>query len=199
MITTKTAREANQLFKELTKNNYQAPSEKNVVRRQGGLIEVDRMSSLEVKFDALMTRLNQQDPRELTIGEIAYMEAQGALMANPPLQIEDANYVNKKSYTFRPNNNLPSHYHPGLRNHENFSYNNQSIVPHEPHQLSTSTPGFHNQGASSSNYQGNTRKPGFNELLLVISDMKKSTNDRITQLENGQAVMGNLMKNMEII
>ena len=110
------------------------------------------------------------------------MQAQGALMANPPLQIEDANYVNNRSYTFRLNNKLPSHYHPGLRNHENFSYNNQAIVPHEPHQLSnTMAPlGFQNQGASSSNYQGNTRQSGFNELLLVINDMKKSTNTRIT-------------------
>ena len=87
------------------------------------------------------------------------MQAQGALMANPPLQIEDANYVNNRGYKFQPNNNLPSHYHPGLRNHENFSYNNQAIVPHKPHQLSNTLtpPGFHNQGASSSNYQGNTR------------------------------------------
>ena len=103
-------------------------------------------------------------------------------MANPPLQIEDANYVNNRSYTFRPNNNLPSHYHPGLRNHENFSYNNQAIVPHEPHQLSnTMAPlGFQNQGVLSSNFQVNIRQPGFNELLLVINDMKKSTDTRIT-------------------
>ena len=92
-ITTKTAREANQLFEELAKNHYQPPSERNTGRRQGGLIEVDRMSSLETKFDALMAKLNQQAPREPTIREIAYMQAQGALMVNPPLQIEDANYV----------------------------------------------------------------------------------------------------------
>ena len=110
------------------------------------------------------------------------MQAQGALMANPPLQIEGANYMNNRSYTFRPNNNLPSHYHLGLRNHENFSYNNQVIVPHEPHQLrNTMAPlGFQNQGASSSNFQGNTRHPRFNELLLVINDMKKSTDTGIT-------------------
>ena len=93
------------------------------------------MSSLEAKFDALMARLNHQASREPTIREIVYMQAQGALMANPPLQIEDVNYVNNISYTFRPNNNLLSHYHPRLRNHENFSYNNQAIVPHKPHQL----------------------------------------------------------------
>ena len=64
-ITTKTVRVANQLFEELAKNNYRAPLKRNVGRRQRGLIEVDRMSSLEAKFDALMTRLNQQAPREI--------------------------------------------------------------------------------------------------------------------------------------
>ena len=58
------------------------------------------MLSLEAKFEALMARLNQQAPKETTIREIAYMQAQGALMANPPLQIEDVNYVNNRSYTF---------------------------------------------------------------------------------------------------
>ena len=133
-ITMKTAREANVMFEELAKNNYQPP--------------------LEAKFEALMTRLNQQVPKEPTLREIAYMQAQGALMANTPLHIEDENYVNNRSYTFRPNNNLPSPYHFGLRNHENLLCGNQTIVPHEPHQLSTTMEplGFQNQGASSSNF-----------------------------------------------
>ena len=58
-------------------------------------------------------------------------------------------------------------------------------------------PGFQNQGASGYNFQGNTRQSGFNELFLVINDMKKSTNTRITQLENGPIMMGNVMKSME--
>ena len=158
-ITTKIRREANQIFEELAKNNYQAPSERSIGRKQGGILELDRMSSLEAKFDALMKKMNQQTPREPTIGEIAYMQAQGTLMANTPFQVEEENYVSSRGYTFRPNNNLPSHYHSGLRNHENLSYGNQAIVPHEPHQLSTTMapPGFQNHGASSSNYQGNAR------------------------------------------
>ena len=60
-------------------------------------------------------------------------------------------------------------------------------------------PGFQNEGVSSSTYQGNTRQLGFNELLLVINDMKKTTDTRITQLENGEVTMGTLMKNMENI
>ena len=168
----KTTREANVMFEKLAKTNYQPPFERGDRRKQGGIHEVVRMSSLEAKFEALMTRLNQQAPKEPTLGEIAYILAHGVLMENTPLQIEDANYVNNKSYTFHPNNNnLPSHYHLGLRNHENLSYRNQAIVPHEPHKLSTTMAplGFQNQGSLSSNYQGNEREPGFNELLLVIN------------------------------
>ena len=67
-------------------------------------------------------------------------------MENTPLHIEVANYVNNRSYTFRPNNNFPSHYHSELRKHENMSYKNPAIVLHEPHQLSTTMapPGFQN-------------------------------------------------------
>ncbi|GMN60696.1 hypothetical protein TIFTF001_029775 [Ficus carica] len=36
---------------------------------------------------------------------------------------EQVHYVNNQNYIYRPNN-LPTHYHPGLCNHENFSYGN---------------------------------------------------------------------------
>ena len=40
-----------------------------------------------------------------------------------PYQVEEAQYLNaNRSYTFKPNPNLPTHYTPALRNHENFSY-----------------------------------------------------------------------------
>ena len=80
------------------------------------------MPSLKAKFEALMTKLNQQTPKEPTLGEIAYMKAQGTMMTNPSFQVEEANYVNNRGYTLRPNNNPSSQYHPGLRNQENFSY-----------------------------------------------------------------------------
>ena len=63
-ITMKTAREANLMFEEIAKNNYQPSSERGDGRRQGGIHEVNRISYLEAKFEALMTRLNQQIPRE---------------------------------------------------------------------------------------------------------------------------------------
>ena len=37
--------------------------------------------------------------------------------------VEEANYLNEqRAYHFKPNPNLPTHYTPALRNHENFSY-----------------------------------------------------------------------------
>ena len=90
-IITKITRESNQPFEELAKNKHQPPLERNVGKRQGGILEMDRVSSLETKFEALMTKLNQQTPKKPTLWEIAYMQAQGAMMANPPYQVEEAN------------------------------------------------------------------------------------------------------------
>ena len=40
-----------------------------------------------------------------------------------PYQVEEVQYLNgNRKYNFKPNNNLPTHYTPALRNHENFSY-----------------------------------------------------------------------------
>ena len=73
------------MFEELAKYYYQRSSERGDDRKQGGIHEIDRISSLEEKFEALMTRLNQQDPKEPTLGEVAYMQTHNALMENTPL------------------------------------------------------------------------------------------------------------------
>ena len=72
-ITMKIATEANLMFEELEKKNYQPPSKRGDGKKQGGIHEIERMSYLEAKFEALMTKLNQQAPKELTLREIAYM------------------------------------------------------------------------------------------------------------------------------
>ena len=78
------------------------------------------------------------------------------MLVNSISQVEEANYLNNRGYVFRPSNNFPNHYHPGLWNHENLSYGSQEIVPHVSHRLSVSNapPGFQGQGASSSNKKG---------------------------------------------
>ena len=49
-ITMKTAIKANLMFEELAKNNYQPPFKRGDGRKQGGLHDLDRISSLEAKF-----------------------------------------------------------------------------------------------------------------------------------------------------
>ena len=45
------------------------------------------------------------------------------LVEEEAYQVEEAHYLNEnRSYIFKPNPNLPTHYTPALRNHENFSY-----------------------------------------------------------------------------
>ena len=81
-ITCKKTKEENQLFEELAKKNYEAPSKRSIGRRQGGILELDRVLFVEAKFEALMTKLNQQTPREPTMGEIVYRKAQEVIVAN---------------------------------------------------------------------------------------------------------------------
>ena len=115
-----------------------------------------RISSLEAKLDAFLTKLNHQCKREPTMGEMAYMQAHDPMCVDQVFQVEDANFVTSRGYVFKPNNRLPTHYNPGLRNHENFSYGNQGNMEQAPQHFNTNNapPEFQNQGGSSSNYLG---------------------------------------------
>ena len=56
--------------------------------------------------------------------QVAAMQSQPGHVQQPEKQfgVEDVQFVKNMNYQFRPNNNLPAHYHLGLRNYENFSY-----------------------------------------------------------------------------
>ena len=82
--------------------------------------------------------------------------------------VEDVQFVGNRNYQFRPNNNLPAHYHPGLRNHENFSYSNPRNT------LSAPPPSF--QGQSSSNYNTlvENRAPNLEDNInAFVSESRK--------------------------
>ena len=156
-IMKKTAKEAYQLFEDLTKNNYQVPSEKVMGRRTASVLEVDRLSAIEAKLAALTNHITQQAQKGSTMGQMAVMQEQ-ASVNEQAFELGNVQYVNNNGdYVFQPNNNLPSHYHPGLRNHEN-SYGNQSNIQNAP-------AGFQNQAAPNSNYQGARRQPFLEENL----------------------------------
>ena len=124
--------EARQLIEDLVKCNYKAPSEalgSNSILRGGGLLGLDRMTAIEAKLDAVMNKLGSNERRMHTAHEVGAVEERsrrnnaGGQEEEEPYQVEEAQYLNaNKSYIFKPNPNLPTHYSPALRNHEKFSY-----------------------------------------------------------------------------
>ena len=128
----KSAEEANQLIEYLAKSNYRASFEtlgSSSRLRGSGVIELNKMSAIEVKLDALMNKVSIHERKNQSAHLVGTVEdEQGVLndegLANDgPYHVEEVHFVNgNRSYNFKSNTNLPTHYTPALRNHENFSY-----------------------------------------------------------------------------
>ena len=88
------------------------------------------MTVIEAKLDALMNKLGNNERRmhmALEVGTIDKGERRKSddegLTHDGSYQVEEEQYLNSnRNYSFKPNLNLPTHYIPALRNHENFSY-----------------------------------------------------------------------------
>ena len=127
----RSAKEARQVIEDLTKCNYKTLSESsgNSFRMRGnGLIGLDRTIAIKAKLDAVMNKLSSNEKRMHTAHEVGVVtkgrrNSVEGYKEEEPYQVEEAQYLNaNKSYTFKPNPNLPTHYSPALRNHEIFSY-----------------------------------------------------------------------------
>ena len=128
----KSADEARDLIADLAKCNMKAPSKSsgsNSRTRGSGVIELNKMTAMEEKLDAIMHRMDKREKRLHSAHEIGAMERDGirrsaeGLTEEDPYQVEESKYMNEqRRYHFKPNPNLPTHYNPALRNHENFSY-----------------------------------------------------------------------------
>ena len=148
------AEEARQLIEDLVKCNYKAPSEasgSSSKLRRSVLIGLDRMTAIEAKMDAVMNKLGNNEKRMHIAHEVgAVKEGMRSNAEGPdeedPYQVEEAHYLNaNKSYTFKPNPNLPTHDTSTLRNHKNFSYGRgaqQSPRPGQNYHQAYAQPGF---------------------------------------------------------
>ena len=127
------AKEARQLIEDLAKCNYRDPSETSgsSSRLKGsGVIELNRMSTIEAKQDAFMNKIGNQERILHSTHEVGTIErndqksnAEEGLANEGPYQVEEARFLNdNRSYNFMSNLNLPTHYTPALINYENFSY-----------------------------------------------------------------------------
>ena len=98
--------------------------------RGGGVIGLKKISTIEAKLDTIMNRMNNQERRGNSYNEVGTVDgteqkiiAEQGLAYEGPYNVEESQFINgNKSYNFKINNNLPTHYTPALRNHENFYY-----------------------------------------------------------------------------
>ena len=100
------------------------------------------MTTIEAKLDALMNKMGNNERRMHTALEVGTTDegerrksVEEGSNHEDPYQVEEAQYLNaNRSYTFKPNLNLPTHYTPALRNHENFSYGGRAQQGQRPGQ-----------------------------------------------------------------
>ena len=126
----KSAEEARDLIEDLAKCNMKAPSEFSRGKNRGKMVmELSKMTAMEAKLDAIMHRMDKQERKMHTAHEIGSVEREAMRRsAEVPAEedsygVEEVKYMNEpRNYHFKPNPNLPTHYSPALRNHENFSY-----------------------------------------------------------------------------
>ena len=201
------AEEARQLIEDLAKCNYKAPSEasRSSSRLRGsGLIGLDRMTDIEAKLDAIMNKLGNNEKRMHTANEVGpedkgerRISAEGPI-EEEPYHVEGALYLNaNRSYTFKPNPNLLTHYTPALRNHESFSYGRgaqQGPKPRQNYHHTYAQPKYQEQQQQRDNrgeYQGQKRTQSFeDQMLQFMGENKRILNmheKRLSELENFQA------------
>ena len=156
--------------------------------REKGVMELSKMTAMEAKLDAIMHRMDKQERKMHTAHEIGVVE-RGLMRrsADVPTEedsygAEEIKYVSEpRSYHFKTNPNLPTHYNPALRNHENFSYGGGALQGprhgQNPQQGYQQPPRFQQQqqgGESRNEYQGQRRTQPFEEQMLqFMGDNKR--------------------------
>ena len=86
------------------------------------------MTTIETKLDTIMNKLGSNERRMHTAHKVGVVkEGIRSSVERPveeePYQVKETKYMNEqRSYHFKPNPNLPTHYTLALRKHENFSY-----------------------------------------------------------------------------
>ena len=136
------AEEARDLIEDLAKCNMKAPSEfSKGSSREKRVMELSKMTAMEAKLDAIMHRMDKKERKMHNAYEIGAVEKE--LMrrsVDVPIEedsygAEEVKYLNEqRSYHFKPNPNLPTHYNPALRNHDNFSYGGGALHGPRPGQ-----------------------------------------------------------------
>ncbi|XP_075481209.1 uncharacterized protein LOC142521921 [Primulina tabacum] len=180
-IFSKTPDEAYELLDQMIINSYQWPSERSGPKKPAGVYAIDPITSLTAQVSALTTQIAAMNKTGQSTSDVALVTAE-----EEPV-VEEAQYINNNhGYGGYRGNPPPNTYHPGLRNHENFSYVNNKNVLNPP-------PGFNTQKGEG--------KPSFEDLVetFVVESWKRMarTESRLDSMETHMGNMGATMKSLE--
>ncbi|XP_024030361.1 uncharacterized protein LOC112094221 [Morus notabilis] len=188
MMLSKTYEEAELLLEEMASNNAQWPSERSSVKRAVGMHEIDLLVTFSAQISALTNKISELTAKEATSSKETAMVASTSYIGEGGAA-EQVQHMNSRNFNYRSNNmpsNLPSQYHPGLQNHENFSYGNNKNVLQPP-------PGY-SQPLSQS-------KPSIDDLLstFIVETRGRFNKDeaRLDNIETHCTNMSATVKTME--
>jgi len=136
-LMSKIEEEAYNLIEEMTLNNYQWSSERGQPKRVGDKYDIDALTLLIVKMDAMTQRLDKLDVNAVnSCAPSPYCDKCSSLdhvienckVGNPlaPPPVKHVAYVNNSQP--RPSDDPYSNvYHPGWKQHPNFSYRTKPL------------------------------------------------------------------------
>ena len=165
----KSAEEARDLIEDLAMCNMKAPSEFTRGNNRGKrVMEPSKMTTTKAKLDAIMHMMEKQERKIHTAHEIGAVEREAMRRSveipkeEDTYEVKEAKYVNEpRNYHFKTNPNLPTHYSPALRNHENFSYGGGALQglrhgqnPQQGYQQPLRFQQQHQGGEGRNDYQG---------------------------------------------
>ena len=98
-----------------------------MAKKAAGIHEVDPIVSLSAQVSTLANQRAAFTTNEPSSMETAMVATTSYVGEGVGVEQEQCQYLNNRNFNYLPNN-LPTHYHPSLRNHENFSYANKRNV-----------------------------------------------------------------------
>ncbi|KAI3461585.1 hypothetical protein Pfo_018248, partial [Paulownia fortunei] len=183
-LMSKAANEAHILLEKMATNSYQWPSERSSIKRVVGVLEVDSFTQLVVQVSTLSNQITawtsngvSQRMDSMASTSTLFMETKGN---------EQVNFVNNHNFNSM-GNQLPTHYHPRLRNHENFFHANNQNMLQPP-------PGYNNP--PHPNPQVGEKKASLEDLISTfIGETRARLNKDKAKIDNIETQLGHLASN----
>ncbi|XP_030959070.1 uncharacterized protein LOC115981018 [Quercus lobata] len=184
-LMSKIAEGATSLLEETASNNYQWPIERTMANKVAGIHELDPLATLSAQVASLSHQVSTLTTQRIPQSAVYVAASSMTILMNEVSQ-EQVQYINNRNYNYR-GNPMPNYYHPGLRNHENFSYGNTKNVL-QP------SPEFDSQPSK--------KKMSLEDAMIsFVEETKerfKKSDSRLDNIETHCSNMGATMKNLEV-